>query len=50
MRFAIDSRNWTFQMIEWMYSGTYPQRICTLTGHIGQAGQGTLEAGQGKST
>ena len=40
-------------MIEWMYSeppGADPQTISRLTGHIGQTGQGTLEAGQGKST
>ena len=37
-------------MIEWMYSGTDPPTIQTLTGHIGHAGQGPLEAGQGKST
>ena len=40
-------------MIEWMYSeppGADPQRIDTTSGHIGQAGQGPLEAGQGKST
>ena len=37
-------------MIEWMYSGTVSQRFGTLTGHIGQTGQGPLQAGQGKST
>ena len=40
-------------MIEWMYSeppGADSPTIQTLTGHIGQAGQGPLEAGQGKST
>ena len=40
-------------MIEWMYSeppGTVSQRFDRLTGHIGQTGQGPLQAGQGKST
>ena len=40
-------------MIEWMYSeppGADPANIVTTSGHIWQAGQGPLEAGQDKST